>query len=207
VAVIVGTVLALVAGWDVKRVELPDTFQYLGPTFTPKDNDWVGFAIAVATVAIIASVESLLCAVATDKLHDGPRANLDKELIAQGVTNAASGVAGGLPVTGVIVRSSANISAGGKTRLSAILHGVWILVFVLFLASVIKQIPMAVLAGLLIFVGVNLVNPKHIKEATEHKEAPAYFITLLGIVGRDLLVGVAMGIAYCVVVALIRKRK
>jgi carbonic anhydrase len=204
VAVIVGTILAIVTNWNVKRVEIPDSFQYLGPQI-PTNGDWIGFAIAIATVAIVASVESLLCAVATDKLHSGPRANLNKELLAQGVTNTVSGLAGGLPVTGVIVRSSANINAGGKSRASAILHGVWILVFVLFLSSVIKQIPLAVLAGLLIFVGINLVNPKHIAEAKEHKEVPAYFITLFGIIGSDLLIGVALGIAYCVGFSLWKK--
>ena len=93
------------------------------------------------TVAMVASVESLLCAVATDKLHGGPRANLDKELIAQGATNLVSGMVGGLPVTGVIVRSSANVQSGAKTRWAAVFHGVWMLAFVLLLPELLRLIP------------------------------------------------------------------
>ena len=85
---------------------------------------------AAASVAFIASAETLLCASAVDQMHQGPRTKYDKELSAQGVGNAICGLLGVLPMTGVIVRSSANVESGGKTRASAILHGVWLLVFV-----------------------------------------------------------------------------
>jgi carbonic anhydrase len=195
VAVIVGTLAALAAGMDVKRVELPESFALT--QLTPP-GDWGGFAVAVITVALIASIESLLCAVATDKLHSGVRSKLDKELSAQGVGNLVSGLLGGLPITGVIVRSSANIMAGGATRWSAVFHGVWILLFALFLGGVLEKIPLAVLAGLLVHVGVNLVNAHHIRELTKHNEAATYWATVLGVTCVNLLAGVGIGLALSV---------
>ena len=89
------------------------------------------FATGVLTVALIASVESLLSAVSVDKMKPGSQTNFDRELVGQGTANVASGALGGLPVTGVIVRSSTNVNAGARTRASAILHGLWVLVFAL----------------------------------------------------------------------------
>lgn len=155
-------------------------------------------AAAVLALALVASVESLLCAVATDKLHTGPRANLDRELLAQGAGNTLAGLLGGLPITGVIVRSSANITAGGRTRASGILHGVWVLVFVLALPFVIESIPKSVLAGLLVVVGVKLVNLNHARQLRHHNELSIYLITIAGIVGIDLLSGVAIGFGVAV---------
>jgi carbonic anhydrase len=201
VAVTLGTVVSIVAGMDVARVDLPEKFEF---THLSLPTDWSGFTIAVLTVAIIASIESLLCAVATDKLHSGVRSNLDKELRAQGAGNLVSGLLGGLPITGVIVRSSANIIAGGATRWSAVLHGVWILIFALFLGSAIEQVPLAVLAGLLVHVGVNLVNLHHIRELRTHNEAPIYFATMLGVTCINLLAGVGLGLGLSVFFALRR---
>ena len=87
-------------------------------------------------MALIASAETLLCATAVDKMHGGQRTNYDRELMAQGVGNTICGLVGALPMTGVIVRSAANVQAGAKTRKSAMLHGVWLLVFVCFLTPV-----------------------------------------------------------------------
>ena len=201
VAVVVGTVLSLVAKMDVKRVDLPEQLAF---TQLKLPTEWGVFIVAVLTLAIIASVESLLCAVATDKLHSGERSNLDKELTAQGAGNLVSGLLGGLPITGVIVRSSANINAGGATRWSAVFHGVWILLCVLFLGSMIESIPLAVLAGLLVFVGVNLVNFHHIHELTVHKEVRIYWATVLGVTCVNLLAGVGIGIAVSVFYAIRR---
>lgn len=195
VAVVVGTVVAMLMKLDVKRVDLPEKFEF---TKLALPTDWGAFAIAVLTVALIASIESLLCAVATDKLHSGPRSNLDKELSAQGAGNLVSGLMGGLPITGVIVRSSANITAGGASRWSAVLHGVWILLFAAFLGGVIEQIPLAVLAGLLVHVGVNLVNLHHIRDLRTHSEHPIYFATVLGVTCINLLAGVGIGLALSV---------
>lgn len=195
VAVVVGTVVSMVAKMDVSRVNLPEKFELT--KLVPPTN-WGAFMIAVLTVAIIASIESLLCAVATDKLHSGPRSNLDKELKAQGAGNLVSGLLGGLPITGVIVRSSANINAGGASRWSAILHGLWILLFAAFLGRLIETIPLAVLAGLLVHVGINLVNMHHIRELRTHNEAPIYFATVLGVTCVNLLAGVGIGLGLSV---------
>lgn len=195
VAVVVGTVVSILMKLDVKRVDLPEKFEF---TKLALPTDWGAFAIAVLTVALIASIESLLCAVATDKLHSGVRSDLDKELSAQGAGNLVSGLMGGLPITGVIVRSSANITANAASRWSAVLHGVWILLFAAFLGGVIEQIPLAVLAGLLVHVGVNLVNLNHIRDLRTHSEHPIYFATVLGVTCINLLAGVGIGLALSV---------
>jgi carbonic anhydrase len=199
VAVVVGTVVSLAAKMEVKRVDLPETFEW---TKLAMPTDWSGFAVAVLTVAVIASVESLLCAVATDKLHSGVRSNLDKELAAQGAGNLVSGLLGGLPITGVIVRSSANINAGGTSRWSAVFHGVWILLCALFLGRYIEAIPLAVLAGLLVHVGINLVNLHHIRDLTVHNEVRIYWATVLGVTCVNLLAGVGIGVALSVLFAI-----
>lgn len=201
VAVVVGTVVSLLAKMDVRRVDLPETLAF---TQLKLPTEWGAFVVAVLTLAVIASVESLLCAVATDKLHSGERSNLDKELSAQGAGNLVSGLLGGLPITGVIVRSSANINAGGVSRWSAVFHGVWILLCVLFLGSMIESIPLAVLAGLLVHVGVTLVNLNHIRELTVHNEVRIYWATVLGVTCVNLLAGVGIGIAVSVFFAIRR---
>ena len=201
VAVVTGTVVSLLAKMDVQRVDLPEKLAFAQLKLPA---DWSVFVIAVLTLAIIASVESLLCAVATDKLHSGVRSDLDKELSAQGAGNLVSGLLGGLPITGVIVRSAANINAGGVSRWSAVFHGVWILLCVLFLGAMIESIPLAVLAGLLVFVGVNLVNLHHIHELTVHKEVRIYWATVLGVTCLNLLAGVGIGIALSVFYAIRR---
>ncbi len=201
VAVLVATVVSVVIPMDVARVDLPEKLEF---TQLKLPTEWGPFGVAVLTVAIIASIESLLCAVATDKLHSGPRANLDKELSAQGAGNLLSGLLGGLPVTGVIVRSSANINAGGVTRWSAIFHGVWIVLCTLLLGRLIESIPLAVLAGLLVYVGINLVNLHHIRELQTHREVPIYYATVLGVTCINLLAGVGIGVALAVLFAVRR---
>src|SRR5690606_36182637 len=130
----------------------------------PESSQITGFLVAAVSVALVASVESMLCAVATDKLHNGPRARLNQELIAQGTANVFSGALGGLPVTGVIVRSSANIQAGGVTGGSAIVHGVALVLFLAVFAGLVRLIPLPALAGLLVYVGVKPVCWQHVRE-------------------------------------------
>ncbi len=194
VAVVGATAVAALWGADVKRVQLPEnifgSFQLPG---LPEGN-WGALAVATVSLALVASAESLLCAVATDKMHTGPRSNLDKELFAQGLGNTISGLVGGLPITGVIVRSAANIGAGAKSRLSGTLHGVWLLLFVTLLGSVASMVPLAVLAGLLVTVGVKLVNMNHIRELTRRGEVGVYFVTVAGVVGINLLAGIGLGL-------------
>ncbi|MEU4446884.1 SulP family inorganic anion transporter [Actinosynnema sp. NPDC050801] len=193
VAVVVATLAT--TGLDVARVDLPD--DPLGQVVLPQvPSGSVGAVVfAVLTVAVVASVESLLSAVAVDKLHDGPRADLDRELIAQGTANAVAGALGGLPVTGVIVRSSTNVTAGARTRASTVLHGLWIAVFVLALGSVLELIPLAVLAGVLLVVGVRLVSVRRMRALWRHGEFSAYAVTLVGVVALGLVEGVLLGVA------------
>jgi MFS superfamily sulfate permease-like transporter len=152
--------------------------------------------VAAASVAFIASAETLLCASAVDQMHQGPRTRYDKELAAQGVGNALCGLLGVLPMTGVIVRSSANVDAGGKTRLSAILHGFWLLLFVAVLPFTLRYIPVASLAGLLVYTGYKLAYPKIVPKLLHYgkTEVAIYLSTIVVIVSTDLLKGVLFGL-------------
>lgn len=203
-AIAIATAVSVVAGISLPRVNLPGDLLQL--QFVPQlpSGDWQGFALAVVTIAVVASVESLLSAVAVDKLHNGERADLDRELIGQGAANVVSGAIGGLPVTGVIVRSSTNVTAGAKTRASAVLHGVWVLVFVVALGGLIQNIPLAALAALLVHVGAKLVNPGHIRQVRAHGDLSIYLVTLAGVVALDLLKGVLAGIALALLLMLRR---
>ncbi len=205
VAVMTATAASVLLGLDVERINLQGGFASgLQLVAWPSAEHWKAVLIGGITIAAVASVESLLCAVATDKLHTGPRANLDRELMGQGLANTLSGLLGGLPVTGVIVRSSANINAGAKTQLSAILHSIWILLFVLFLGWGIEMIPLAVLAGLLVHVGIRLVDAHHIRKLVTFGEAFVYLVTVTGVVVVGLLPGIGIGLALAVVLLLRR---
>ena len=193
--VVVGTLLAAGLSLDLPRVAFASDFLTLPSFPTWGGLSWTDLLIQALTLALVASAESLLCAVATDRLHSGKRANLDRELLAQGAGNLVSGFFGGLPVTGVIVRSSANVSAGARTRLSAILHAVWILVFVLAFGGVLRLIPLAALAALLVHTGVNLVKMKELAKVHEHGEGLIYAVTLMGVVFNKLLWGIGIGFA------------
>lgn len=148
------------------------------------------------TFALIASAESLLCSVAVDTMHTGPRTKADKELVAQGVGNVVCGALGALPMTGVIVRSSANLDAGAKTRLSAIMHGVWLLLFVTFLPGVLSLIPLSALAAVLVYTGWKLLNlPGVVRLWRQSRgEALVFVLTAATIVATDLLTGVVAGV-------------
>lgn len=148
-------------------------------------------------LALIASAETLLCATATDAMHKGPRTDYDKELRAQGVGNVICGVLGALPMTGVIVRSSANVQAGAVTRRSAILHGAWLLLLVALVPAVLGLIPTAALAAVLVFTGYKLVNPDAVKRLRAHGwgEVAVWGVTVGGVVLIDLLTGVLLGFA------------
>ncbi|WP_409482873.1 SulP family inorganic anion transporter [Arsenicicoccus dermatophilus] len=194
VAVGLTTAMAVVLGLDVPRPTLPENI--LDVAFVPRLSgvDPAEVVVAVFTVALLASIESLLSAVAVDRLHDGPRVDLGRELVGQGSANAVCGALGGLPVTGVIVRSSTNALAGGRTRASAVLHGVWVLVCSVVLASAVEQIPLAALAGLLIHVGAKLVNLAHVRELSAHRDLWPYLATLGGVVLLNLVEGVVLGL-------------
>ncbi|GGK94541.1 putative transmembrane carbonic anhydrase [Nocardia jinanensis] len=194
-AIVAATVLSLALSLDVKRVTIDGSlFDAIGLPELPR-GDWAGIAMMILTFALIASVESLLSAVAIDKMHTGPRADFDREMIGQGSANVLSGLLGGLPVTGVIVRSSTNVAAGARSRASAVLHGVWVLVFSVLLVSLVEQIPLAALAGLLIVIGVQLVKLAHIRLAHRTGDLLVYVVTLAAVVFLNLLEGVLIGLA------------
>jgi MFS superfamily sulfate permease-like transporter len=198
VAVVVATMTAVLTRVQISRVEVPanllDAVQFADLAALPS----LGWTVVSAGLALafVASAETLLCATAVDKMHDGPRTRYDKELAAQGVGNMICGLVGALPMTGVIVRSSANVDAGAKTRSSAFLHGLWLLLFVAALPFVLQMIPVAALAAVLVFTGYKLVNVAAIRQLATYGrgEVAIYFATLTTIVAVDLLSGVILGI-------------
>ncbi|BCJ74377.1 carbonic anhydrase [Catellatospora sp. IY07-71] len=192
-AVVIGTAVAALTGWELQRVDIPgDLLAFdAGPVWP--DATAPTILAAVGAVALVASVESLLCAVAVDRMHDGPRVNLDRELAGQGAANVVAGALGGLPVAGVIVRSTTNVRAGARSRLSTVLHGVWILALVLAAAPVIELIPLPALAALLVYTGVKMVNLTHAQQVHQHREMPVYLLTLAAVVVLGLFEGVLVG--------------
>lgn len=198
--VLAGTIIAVVLELGVTKVEVPNSIvaaiQLPGADVFAK---WLdpGIITAAIAIAFIASAETLLSAAAVDRMHDGVRTNYNKELSAQGVGNLLCGIAGALPMTGVIVRSSANVQAGAATRMSTILHGAWILGFVALLPWVLREIPMAALGAVLVVTGWRLVNLTHAKHLLrDYGMLPLiiWAVTLLTVVGMDLLTGVLVGI-------------
>ena len=189
---------SLLLALQVKRVQVPenlaDAIDWLRPADLLNLAD-PNLLIAAFAVAFIASAETLLSAAAVDRMHNGQRSDFDKELSAQGVGNMLCGLVGALPMTGVIVRSSANVQAGATTRLSAIFHGVWLLVFVLLLSSVLQSIPVASLAGVLVYTGIKLVDLKAFRGLGRYGRMPmfTYGATALAIIFTDLLTGVLVG--------------
>ena len=156
-----------------------------------------GSALAVAAIA---SAEALLCAVAVDRLHDGVRTDLDQELFAQGLGNTLAGLVGGLPVTGVIVRSTANVESGAQTRWSAVLHGLWLLIAIAAVPFLLELIPVASLAAVLVYIGYRLVNPEVPKALAQRGkgELAIYLITVVAIVATNLLEGLLIGAALAI---------
>jgi MFS superfamily sulfate permease-like transporter len=147
-------------------------------------------------LAFIASAETLLCATAVDRLQTLYHTDYDRELTAQGVGNMICGLLGALPMTGVIVRSSANVQAGARTRLSAILHGVYLLIFVALVPHVLSYIPTSGLAAILVYTGYKLIDFKNIRQLRSYGRATVavYAATVIAIVCTDLLTGVLTGV-------------
>jgi MFS superfamily sulfate permease-like transporter len=163
--------------------------------------------ITAFTIALVASLETLLCVEATDKLDPEKRVTpTNRELLAQGGGNILSGLIGGLPVTQVIVRSSANVQSGGRTKLSTILHGFLLLISVILIPGVLNRIPLSVLAAILFLVGFKLAKPAQFISMYHKgwKQFVPFVVTAIGIVFTDLLVGILMGLSIGILVILIK---
>jgi MFS superfamily sulfate permease-like transporter len=204
VGVVIATVTSQVGAFPVRYVELPDNLigsLQLPPLASFSTLLSVEMVIAAVSVAFIASAETLLSATAVDQMHDGPRANYDRELVAQGTGNMLSGLLGGIPMTGVIVRSATNVTAGAKTRRSTMFHGLWILLLVAAAPTVLRMVPTASLAAVLVYTGYKLVNPNNVRRLLRYGGAPVaiYAVTVVTIVATDLLTGILIGLGCSVV--------
>ncbi len=197
-----GTLNFILAADQVVRIPVPENLagffnQFAFPDFTSITNFEV-WKIAIV-LAIVASLETLLCVEATDKMDPDKRVTpTNQELKAQGLGNVISGLVGGLPITQVIVRSSANISFGGKTKMSAILHGVFLLISAVTIASVLNMIPLASLAAILLMVGYKLAKPSLFKQMYKlgWEQFIPFTATVVAILATDLLKGITVGILF-----------
>jgi len=187
---------------QVVRIPVPENVaaffgQFSLPDFSAITNFEV-WKIAIV-IAIVASLETLLCVEATDKMDPDKRVTpTNRELKAQGLGNVVSGLIGGLPITQVIVRSSANIAFGGKTKMSAILHGVFLLISALTIASVLNMIPLASLAAILLMVGYKLAKSSLFKQMYKlgWEQFIPFTATVVAILATDLLKGITVGILF-----------
>jgi MFS superfamily sulfate permease-like transporter len=206
IAIVIGTIISILFENFSETFKLEPEHLVQIPNVTDKANfnfpdfsqiaNILVWGVAIK-LALVASLETLLSIEATDKLDPEKRITpTSRELMAQGTGNLFSGLVGGLPITAVIVRSSANIVAGNKTKLSAMLHGFMLVIFVLLFPQLLNKIPLSALAVLLMFVGFKLTKPalyKHQLKSGIDQFLP-FIITIIAIVFSDLLIGVAIGL-------------
>ncbi|MGW5224303.1 SulP family inorganic anion transporter [Nocardia niigatensis] len=197
VAVVVATLLARVLPVRVERITLNGSLLQAVHLPQVPHGSWAAVALMAVSIALIASVETLLSAVAVDRMRQNSarRTDLDRELLGQGATNMVSGLIGGLPVAAVIVRSITNVKAGARSKASTMLHGLWILLFSVALVDVVRSIPKAALAGLLIVVGIQLIKLAHIRRAQRTGDLVVYAATVFVVVFWNLLLGMLVGLA------------
>lgn len=194
----------IVSGKHLVQLPAASTPKEFFSFFTLPDFSFITNAevyIVAVTLAIVASLESLLCVEATDKLDPWKRrTSTNKELIAQGVGNITSGLIGGLPVTQVIVRSSANINSGGKTKFSTIFHGVILLLSAVFIPKFLNLIPLSALAAILLMVGYKLAKPQIFIQMYKLSKLQfvAFLVTIIAIISTDLLKGIFIGMVVAI---------
>uniref|UniRef100_UPI002F91072A SulP family inorganic anion transporter n=1 Tax=Streptomyces exfoliatus TaxID=1905 RepID=UPI002F91072A len=202
-AVVLATVASLGLGLPVATVEVEGLLGVVQPPGSEAFAELGSPAIwgTIIAFALIASAESLFSAAAVDRLHDGPRTHYDKEMLAQGTGNAVCGLLGALPMTAVIVRSSANVEAGARTKASRVLHGVWLLLFAAALPFALALIPLPALAGILVHAGWKLIPFRQIAGLwRDHKgEAVILVVTAVAIVVVNMFEGVLIGLALAIV--------
>lgn len=198
VAVILASLVAGLFHFDINYIELGKNFwenvKFISlPTF--KNAFDLNILFSALIITFIASAETLLTSNAIDKMCERSKTDYNKEIIAQGIGNSLSGLVGGLPITGVIVRSAANINADAQTRFSTILHGIWIVLFVTFFPQVLNFIPQASLAAILVYTGYKLVDIKAAKNLyhLSKGEFTIYMITLVSILFTNLFEGILIG--------------
>ncbi|MET9823162.1 MULTISPECIES: SulP family inorganic anion transporter [Streptomyces] len=202
-AVASATAVTAALGLPVATVEVNGLLDSLQPPGADAFGELAnaGFLGTIVAFTLIASAESLFSAAAVDRLHDGPRTQYDKELMAQGAGNTVCGVLGALPMTAVIVRSSANVGAGARTKASRVLHGVWLLLFAALLPSALALIPLPALAGILVHAGWKLIPFRGLVSLWRgHRgEALILVVTAVSIVAVNMFEGVLIGLALSVV--------
>lgn len=198
-AVVVCTIVAKVFDFPIKYITVPNNL--LNEINLPTIGTLQGLAsgsviLAAFTIAIVASAETMLTAIAVDQMHQGSLTKHNRELLSQGIGNALCGLLGTIPLTGVIVRSSANVEAGAKSRMSTVFHGLWILAFVVMLPSVLRMIPTTCLAAILVFTGFKLIFSGAYQKLKVYgrSEVGIYLATITAIVATDLLTGVIVGL-------------
>lgn len=194
--IIVATFISYELDWDIARVDEVDVSLGLSLPSLKEGTAWPAMIFAALPLAILSCAESLISAKAVDALADGKSGyNANAELFGQGVGNLASGVFGGMAITGVIVRSSANLQAGARTRMAAIYHGVFLLLAATYFGHSMSIIPQAALAGILLAIAVRLMKPKVLLEAfaTHKLHALAFVAAMVGTVMNSLMTGLAIG--------------
>ncbi|MFO1123851.1 MAG: SulP family inorganic anion transporter [Methylocystis sp.] len=204
VGVGLATAVATYFAFDIKYVPAPDDLLAAINLPTTHALSRIGEGAiwaAALSLAFVSGAESLLTATAVDAMQRRtPRTRYNKELVAQGIGNFLCGALGVLPVSGVIVRSSANVTAGARTRLSTILHGVWILLFITLAPDLLRIIPVASLAAVLVYAGLNLINLSFARFlwGQDRIETGVYAATLATVVATDVLTGIAVGVGLAV---------
>lgn len=200
------SLVSLAIPWNVKMVEIADdVFSHIGDglLITHMPSMSLNIFLDGVVLGLVASAESMLSTSAVKELVPSSKVHYSKELFAQGIGNMVAGFMGALPITGVIVRTTANVDAGGKTKASTIMHGFWLLLFIAFGTALLRHIPMSALAIILVVIGFKLMKPQRLWQALTNFSYDNFILlsTWLGVIFVDLLFGVCLGIGLAVLQA------